>query len=104
MSSDASEHLDLSNHGFPADPHSATYSATTKKTLSQESVSDHSYSSIHSTALSSEDLTPNSKVHFTSNYDRYIQVDLENRVFIPADDFFTKILHLPQDWRANDEI
>ncbi len=104
MPFDASKDLDSPNDGFPANSHPATHSATTKKNLSQESVSDESCSSVHSTSPSSETPTAYPKVYFTSNYDRCIQADLENRVFMPADDFFTNILHLPQNWRTNDEM
>ncbi|KAK0237060.1 hypothetical protein EDD85DRAFT_953056 [Armillaria nabsnona] len=100
MPLDESKDSDSPNDDFPANSHPTTHSATTKKALSRESVSDQSYSS----SLSNDAPTSYPKFCFTSNYDRYIQADLENRVFMPADDFFTNILHLPQDWRANDEI
>ncbi|PBK72018.1 hypothetical protein ARMSODRAFT_1017004 [Armillaria solidipes] len=104
MSLDSSKDSNSPNDDFPTNSHPATHSVTTKKTLSQESVTGQSCSFVHGTSLRNDAQTADSKVYFMSNYDRYIQADLENRVSMPANDFFTNILHLPQDWPANDEI
>ncbi|KAK0463012.1 uncharacterized protein EV420DRAFT_1149808 [Desarmillaria tabescens] len=42
--------------------------------------------------------------YLTTHFDQYIEEDLRNRVFMPADYFFPNIFHLPSDWRTNDEI
>ncbi len=105
MSLEASKDSNSPNDDSPVNSLSATHSATTIKTLSQESVSDESCTSVHGTSFSNNASTIDPKAYkFTSNYDRYIQADLENHVFMPAGDFFTNILHLPQDWHANDEV
>ncbi|KAK0455604.1 uncharacterized protein EV420DRAFT_1692079 [Desarmillaria tabescens] len=89
---------------------SAAQSATGNKTLPQESLSDQSCSSVHNTLLSNnESDTPqvhpkSNPVHPMARYDPYIRADISSRVFMPADDFFTQILHLPHDWHTNNEI
>ncbi|KAK0189839.1 hypothetical protein F5146DRAFT_1224837 [Armillaria mellea] len=42
--------------------------------------------------------------HLVGNFDRYIQEDLKQRVFIHAEHFFPIILHLSPDWRTDDKI
>ncbi|KAK0497822.1 hypothetical protein EDD18DRAFT_1330939 [Armillaria luteobubalina] len=62
--------------------------------------------SVQSTPLSNHAPTvdPATKTdHLAAHFDRYIEEDLREHVFIHAEDFFPTILHLP-DWKTDDEI
>ncbi|KAG7442732.1 uncharacterized protein BT62DRAFT_973413 [Guyanagaster necrorhizus] len=73
----------------------------------KESVAEQIRSSVQSTPLSNHAPTVNPTAnpdHLVADFDRYILEDLRIRVFISADHYFSNILHLPDDWRMNDEI
>ncbi|KAK0189842.1 hypothetical protein F5146DRAFT_1224840 [Armillaria mellea] len=42
--------------------------------------------------------------HEVGDFDRYIEADLRERVFIHTEHFFTTILHLSPDWKTDDRI
>ncbi|KAG7447128.1 uncharacterized protein BT62DRAFT_993462 [Guyanagaster necrorhizus] len=73
----------------------------------KESVAEQIRSSVQSTPLSNHAPTVNPTAnpdHLVADFDRYILDDLRDRVFMSADHYFSNILHLPADWRTNDEI
>ncbi|KAK0433402.1 hypothetical protein EV421DRAFT_1910084 [Armillaria borealis] len=64
-------------------------------------------SAVQSTPLSNHAPTVNPATkadYLVSHFDRYIEEDLRERVFMHAEHFFPTILHLPPDWKTNDEI
>ncbi|KAK0236743.1 hypothetical protein EDD85DRAFT_952687 [Armillaria nabsnona] len=68
---------------------------------------EQTLSVVQSTPLSNHASTvdPATKAdYFVGHFDRYIDEDLRERVFMHAEHFFPAILHLPLDWKTNDDI
>ncbi len=78
-----------------------------RKTPPNGSRAQRILSTVQSTPLSNHAPTVNPATkadHHVGHFDRYIEEDLRERVFIHAEHFFPTILHLPRDWKTNDEI
>ena len=63
-------------------------------------------SSVQSTPLSDHAPTadPTTKAaYLVRHFDRYIEEDLRERVFVHAEHFFPTFLHLPPDWKTDDK-
>ncbi|SJL08483.1 uncharacterized protein ARMOST_11847 [Armillaria ostoyae] len=78
-----------------------------RKTPPNGSRAQQILSAVQSTPLSNHAPTvdPATKAdHHVGHFDRYIEEDLRERVFMHAEHFFPTILHLPPDWKNNDEI
>ncbi|KAK0189848.1 hypothetical protein F5146DRAFT_1002045 [Armillaria mellea] len=77
-----------------------------RKTPPNGSRAEQLLASVQSTPLSNHALTVDPATthdHLVGNFDRYIQEDLKQRVFIHAKHFFPTILHLPPDWKTDDK-
>ncbi|SJL08542.1 uncharacterized protein ARMOST_11908 [Armillaria ostoyae] len=64
-------------------------------------------STVQSTPLSNHAPTVNPATkadYLVGHFDRYIEEVLRERVLMHAEHFFPTILHLPPDWKTNDEI
>ncbi|PBK71602.1 hypothetical protein ARMSODRAFT_1016615 [Armillaria solidipes] len=78
-----------------------------RKTPPNGSCAEQILSAVQSTPLSNHAPTvnPTTKADYlVGHFDRYIEEDLRERVFMHAEHFFPIILHLPPDWKTNDEI
>ncbi|SJL08493.1 uncharacterized protein ARMOST_11857 [Armillaria ostoyae] len=65
------------------------------------------YFPVQSTPLSNHAPTVNPATqadYLVGHFDRYIEEDLRERVFMHVEHLFPTILHLPPDWKTNDEI
>ncbi|KAK0201059.1 hypothetical protein DFS33DRAFT_1101359 [Desarmillaria ectypa] len=95
------------NDSDDPDYRSAFSSIPERKTPPNGSRAEQIRSAVQSTPLSNHAQTVNPTAnpnHLTTHFDRYIEEDLKNRVFMPPDYFLPNIFHLPSDWRTNDEI
>ncbi|KAK0478807.1 hypothetical protein IW261DRAFT_1480938 [Armillaria novae-zelandiae] len=78
-----------------------------RKTPPNGSRTEHILSSVQSTPLSNHApaVDPAATAnHLAAHFDRYIEEDLRERVFVHAEHFFPTILHLPREWKTDDEI
>ncbi len=78
-----------------------------RKTPPNGSRAEQILSSVQSTPLSNHAPTvdPTTKADYlVGHFDRYIEEDLRERVFMHAEHFFPTILHLPPDWKTDVEI
>ncbi|KAK0478825.1 hypothetical protein IW261DRAFT_189568 [Armillaria novae-zelandiae] len=78
-----------------------------RKTPPNGSRAEQILSSVQSTPLSNHApaVDPAATAnHLAAHFDRYIEEDLRERVFVHAEHFFPTILHLPQKWKTDDEI
>ncbi|KAK0213583.1 hypothetical protein IW262DRAFT_317751 [Armillaria fumosa] len=89
-----------------ADDGTALLRASGRKTPPNGSRAQQILSAVQSTPLSNHAptvdpaTTPN---YLVGHFDRYIE-DLRKRVFVHVEHFFPTILHLPLDWKTNDEM
>ncbi|KAK0497863.1 hypothetical protein EDD18DRAFT_1461849 [Armillaria luteobubalina] len=78
-----------------------------RKTPPDGSHAEQILPAVQSTSLSNHALSvklSNQADRFVGHFDRYIEEDLRERVFVHAEHFFPAILHLPADWKTNDDI
>ncbi|KAK0236698.1 hypothetical protein EDD85DRAFT_1023514 [Armillaria nabsnona] len=90
-----------------ADDSAALPPSPGRKTPPNGSRAQQILSSVQSTPLSNHAPTvdPTTKADYlVGHFDRYIEEDLRERVFMHAEHFFPTILHLPPDWKTDDEI
>ncbi|KAK0478802.1 hypothetical protein IW261DRAFT_188019 [Armillaria novae-zelandiae] len=90
-----------------ADDGIALHPSQGRKTPPNESHPEHILSSVQSIPLSNHApaVDPAATAnHLAAHFDRYIEEDLRDRVFVHAEHFFPTILHLPREWKKDDEI
>ncbi|KAK0236725.1 hypothetical protein EDD85DRAFT_885245 [Armillaria nabsnona] len=90
-----------------ADDRTALPTSPGRKTPPNGSRAKQILSAVQSTPLSNHAPTVDPTTtpdYLVGHFDRYIEEDLRERVFIHAEHFFPTILHLPPDWKTNDEI
>ncbi|KAK0213605.1 hypothetical protein IW262DRAFT_1485690 [Armillaria fumosa] len=78
-----------------------------RKTPPNGSRAEQILSAVRSTPLSNHapSVNPAKKAdHLVCHFDRYIEEDLRERIFVHAEHFFQSILHLPPDWKTDGEI
>ncbi len=78
-----------------------------RKTPPNGSRAQQILSAVQSTPLSNHAPTVDPATtpdYLVGHFDRYIEEDLKERVFMHAEHFFPTILHLPPDWKTDVEI